>query len=214
MLKESTLREVEILMERYPALAHLRSPLVDCIETLKGAFKNGNKMLVCGNGGSAADSLHIVGELMKDFRSARSLPAELTADLRVQFPDEADYYAENLQGALPVISLVSEISLTTAYGNDRAPDLAFAQQVIGYGRPGDIFLAISTSGNSANVLHAARIAKAMGLKIVSMTGETGGKLKGLSDILINVPSKVTHQIQELHLPVYHMLCLALETELF
>lgn len=214
MLKESTLREVEILIERYPTLAQLKTPLVDCVELLKSAFENGDKLLACGNGGSAADSLHIVGELMKDFRMARPLPAELTANLRAQFPDEADYYAGNLQGALPVISLVSEISLTTAYGNDRASDLAFAQQVIGYGKPGDVLLAISTSGNSANVLHAVRIAKAMGLKIVSLTGETGGKLKELSDILINVPSKVTYQIQELHLPVYHMLCLALETELF
>lgn len=214
MLKESTLREVDTLIERYPVLSHLRIPLVECIECLKCCFENDGKMLVCGNGGSAADSLHIVGELMKDFASARPLPSQLNTTLHSQFPDEADYYIKSLQGALPVISLVNEVSLTTAYSNDRASNLVFAQQVIGYGKPGDVLFAISTSGNSANVLHAARIAKAMGVKVVSLTGETGGKLKELSDILINVPSRVTYQIQELHLPVYHAICLALEEELF
>lgn len=214
MLKEKSLHEVEVLLERYPALEGMREQLVDAIERLVQCAEKGGKILVCGNGGSAADSLHIVGELMKSFVLKRRIAPELQAALKAQWGDQADYYIENLEGPIPAISLVNEVSLITAYSNDKAPDLAFAQQVLGHGRPGDILLAISTSGNSANVLHAARVARTLGLEVVSMTGEGGGKLKDLSDTLLAVPSRVTYQIQEYHLPIYHAICLALEAQFF
>lgn len=213
-MKDGTKREIDILLKRYPALVGMRDRLSGCVELMSGCFRAGGKLLVCGNGGSAADGIHIVGELMKDFVLERRLPADVQAELRVRFPEDAAYYIANLQGTLPAISLSGEISLTTAYGNDRTADLVFAQQVLGYGRPGDVLLAISTSGTSANVVHAARVAKVVGVKVVSLTGRGGGTLAALSDVLLDVPSDVTHHIQELHLPVYHMLCLALEQEMF
>ena len=214
MLKEKSLHEVEVLIERYPTLGDMRAQLINAIERLVQCVEKGGKILVCGNGGSAADSLHIVGELMKSFVLKRRIAPELQAALKAQWGDHADYYIENLEGAIPAISLVNEVSLITAYSNDKAPDLVFAQQVFGYGRPGDVLLAISTSGNSANVLHAARIARTLGLEVISMTGEGGGKLKDLSDVLLAVPSRVTYQIQEYHLPIYHAICLALEAQFF
>lgn len=214
MLKEKSLREVQVLIERYPALDYLRSELMSAIERLVQCAENEGKILVCGNGGSAADSLHIVGELMKSFILKRKMPASWQDKLRTQFPHHADYYIDHLQGAIPAISLVNEVGLMTAYSNDNAADLVFAQQVLGYGRAGDVLLAISTSGNSDNVLHAARIAKTIGLDVLSMTGAGGGKLRDLSDVLLAVPSSVTYQIQEYHLPVYHAICRAMEAELF
>ena len=213
-MKDSTQKEINILIERYPCMEPLRARFVESVELLSDSYRQGGKMLVCGNGGSAADSLHIVGELMKSFVLARKLPEDFQDKLRDSYPEVADYYIKNLQGAAPAISLVSEAGLITAYGNDNAPDLAFAQQVLGYGRLGDALIAISTSGNSGNVLHAARIARTIGVKVIALTGQGGGKLAELSDVLLDVPSKVTYQIQELHLPVYHMLCLAVEQELF
>lgn len=151
---------------------------------------------------------------MKGFALDRKISPDIQETLIRQFPQEASYYIQNLQAAVPAISLASETALMTAYGNDQAADLAMAQQVLGYGRPGDVLLAISTSGNSANVVHAARIARVLGVEVVSLTGQGGGRLAVLSDILLDVPSHVTYQIQELHLPVYHALCLAVERELF
>ena len=213
-MKDGTKREIDILLERYPVLVDMRERLTACVELLSDSFRAGGKLLVCGNGGSAADSMHMVGELMKGFVLERRLPVGMQDELRARFPDDAAYYIANLQRALPAISLSGEISLTTAYGNDRTADLVFAQQVLGYGRPGDVLLAISTSGTSANVVHAARIARTVDLKVVSLTGRGGGALAALSDVLLDMPSDVTYQVQELHLPVYHMLCLALEQELF
>ena len=214
MEKETANREIEILIERYPCLSPLRERLCRCVDMLAESYRRGGKLLVCGNGGSAADSLHIVGELMKGFVLDRRIPQELQAALMERYPNEAPYYIQNLQAAFPSISLVSETALMTAYSNDQAADLAMAQQVLGYGRPGDVLLAISTSGNSANTVHAARMARVLGVKVVALTGQGGGELAALSDILLDVPSRVTYQIQELHLPVYHALCLALERELF
>ena len=170
--------------------------------------------MICGNGGSASDSLHIVGELMKGFVLQRKLPSDLQNALREAAPNSAEYLIKNLQGALPAISLVSEVALSTAYANDKASDLAFAQQVLGQGRKGDILLAISTSGNSSNVLYAAQVAKALEISVVGLTGVGGGKLSDWSNVLIDVPEKETYKIQELHLPVYHAICLALEQEFF
>lgn len=214
MLKEKSLHEVDVLIERYSALKSLRGELVCAIERVVQCVEKDRKILVCGNGGSAADSLHIVGELMKSFVLKRKLSPMWQNKIRELFPDQADYYIDNLQGTVPAISLVNEVGLMTAYSNDNAADLVFAQQVLGYGQAGDVLLAISTSGNSGNVLHAARIAKAVGIDVISLTGAGGGKLKNLSDILLAVPSSVTYQIQEYHLPIYHAICLAVEAQLF
>lgn len=213
-MKNITINEISVFSKRYPSLEPLKNQLVESVRVILNSYNCGGKILVCGNGGSAADSLHIVGELMKSFVLSRKLPQELQYKLRCSFPESADYYINNLQGAAPAISLVSETALITAYSNDNASDLAFAQQVLGYGRAGDILIAISTSGNSENVIHAARIAKAIGVKVISLTGQGGGKLAELSDVLLDVPSKVTYQIQELHLPIYHAICMAVEQELF
>ena len=214
MLKSATIGEITLLLNRYPALKILRERLIQTVEELVCTFSNGGKLLICGNGGSAADSLHITGELMKSFVRRRPLSKDIVLRLQAQFPEVAEYYINNLQVALPAISLVSESALMTAYGNDNTADLVFAQQVFGYGKTNDVLLAISTSGNSGNVLHAARVARAMGLKVISLTGEKGGALAELSNILLNVPSGITYQIQEMHLPLYHTLCLAVEAELF
>lgn len=214
MLQHETIRIIDRLIERYPVLSVLRSSIIHCVELMATAYRNGNKIMVCGNGGSAADSMHIVGELLKSFVLRRSLPQTMEDRIREEYGELADYYIQNLQQAVPAISLVSETSLFTAYGNDNAADLVFAQQVLGQGRPGDVLIAISTSGNSSNILHAARIARITGISVVSMTGQSGGKLRELSDVLLAVPETVTYQIQELHLPIYHVLCLAIEQELF
>lgn len=214
MLSEKSLHEVDTLIERYPLLTILREKLITAVEELANCYRKGGKILVCGNGGSAADSLHIVGELMKSFVLKRRISPEVQLKLKSQWGEEADYYIENLEEAIPAISLVNEVSLMTAYGNDKTADLIFAQQVLGYGKPGDVLICISTSGNSANVLHAAKVARVLGVKVISLTGNSGGKLGELSDTLLNVPSEITHQIQELHLPLYHTICYILETELF
>ena len=154
---------------------------------------------------------------MKGFALPRKITdfdKKFTADLEKIFPSDAEYFKKNLQCALPAITLVGETALTTAFANDQAPDLSFAQQLFGIGKRGDILLAISTSGNSANVVYAVEVAKILGVTSIALTGESGGKLKTLADIAICVPSKVTYQIQELHLPIYHAICLAAENEFF
>lgn len=174
-------------------------------------------MITCGNGGSAADAMHIVGELMKGFALPRKITEcrpEFVARAQELFPADVEYFKANLQGALPAVSLVGETSLLTAFANDVMPNLIFAQQIFGLGRRGDVLLAISTSGNSDNVLFAVEVAKIMGIKIVAMTGRRGGRLKHLSDVAICVPADKSHKIQEFHLPIYHMLCLAAENEFF
>ncbi len=213
-MRQEAIHEIDVLVERYPQLENQYNSLVESVNLLANTYCGTKKVLVCGNGGSAADSLHIVGELMKCFVVKRALPNELKCKLREDHPEQADLYLRCLEGALPAISLVNEVSLMTAFGNDQAAELVFAQQVLGYGQEGDALIAISTSGNSANVLHAARIAKSMGLKVLGLTGEGGGKLKALCDVLIEAPSNITYQIQEFHLPIYHALCLALEQEFY
>ena len=208
------MQEIQLLLNRYPILTDLRSNLISAVELLAQCYERGGKILICGNGGSAADSLHIVGELMKGFVLKRPISADLQAVLKKQYPGDANYYIDNLQQAIPAISLTVEESLLTAYSNDNAADLVFAQQVLGYGSIGDVLFGISTSGNSVNVLHAAKIAKALEIKVISLTGASGGKLKDYSDVVLPVPSNVTYQIQEYHLPVYHAICLALEKQFF
>lgn len=214
IMKKNAIAEIDLLIERYPALAKLYPQLLHGAELIAQSYRNGKKILVCGNGGSAADSLHIVGELMKRFVIKRELKKELKERIAEDYPENAAFYLKYLEGTLPAISLVNEVSLMTAYSNDQAAELAFAQQVLGYGEKGDVLIVISTSGNSENVLHAAKIAHSMGIHVLAMTGETGGKLKAYSDVLLNVPSTITYQIQEYHLPIYHALCLAMEKEFF
>ncbi|MBQ9614733.1 MAG: SIS domain-containing protein, partial [Selenomonadaceae bacterium] len=184
------------------------------VELLCECYHAGHKLITCGNGGSASDAEHIVGELMKGFLLPRKLDAGMQKKLEEICPDEAAYFMENLQGALPAISLVNETALNTAFANDQAPDLSFAQQVLGLGNAGDVLLGITTSGNSTNVLYAVQMAKAKGMKTISLTGRQGGKIKGMTDVSICVPEDETYRIQEYHLPVYHMLCIAVEQEFF
>ena len=214
MAKASTLQKVDDLVSRFPALLSCKDSLVSAVETICGSYAGGHKLLACGNGGSAADAEHIVGELMKGFLLPRRLDGRMEACLEEACPEVANYFMENLQGALPAISLVNQVALNTAFANDQAPDLSFAQQVLGMGEAGDVLLAISTSGNSANVVYAVHMARAKGVKSIALTGESGGKLKGLADISICVPERETYRIQEYHLPVYHMLCIAAENEFF
>lgn len=202
------------LIDRYPKLKVCREDIVKAYELLESAYSSGRKLLVAGNGGSASDSEHIVGELMKEFKLKRKVFAEQADALKSIDQELGDILAENLQGALPAISLTGQSSLTTAFMNDAMPELVFAQQVNGYGKTGDVFLGISTSGNSKNVLYAAVNARSKGLKVIGLTGEKNNKLMTFADVCIRVPETETFKIQELHLPVYHCLCLMLEDRFF
>jgi len=202
------------LLKRHPKL-------IACIEEIKSAeqmiintYKNKGKLLVCGNGGSCADSEHIVGELMKGFLSLRPLSDERKSELKTANPDLSDEILDMLQGALPAISLTGHNGLSTAFSNDVNPSLVFAQQLYGLGNKGDIFIGITTSGNSDNVCKAASLAKAMGIKVIGLTGQKGGKLKEIADACICVPETETFKVQELHLPVYHYLCASAESYFF
>lgn len=202
------------LIDRYPKLIVCKEDIMRAYELLEAAYQNGRKLLVCGNGGSASDSEHIVGELMKEFKLKRKIYGNQATALKDIDAELGQVLADNLQGALPAISLTGHSSLQTAYMNDAVPELVFAQQVNGYGKPGDVFLGISTSGNSKNVLYAAVNAKAKGLKVIGLTGAKENKLMKFADVCIRVPETETYKIQELHLPVYHCLCLMLEQKFF
>ena len=217
MIKQTTLSKIEELINRYPALENCRNDLINAVTIICDSFRSGNKLLICGNGGSAADSMHIVGELMKGFllpRSIKDFETDFYTKLKTKYPEDVEYFANNLQCALPAISLVGETALMTAFANDKSSDLIFAQQVLGIGNSGDILLAITTSGNSVNILHAAKVARLKNLKIIALTGRTGGKIKSLADISICVPADSAYTIQEYHLPIYHMICIAAENEFY
>lgn len=211
-MKKTTEAYLIELLDRYPALKTNENDIYAAAESLIHLYQHKGKLLVCGNGGSAADSLHIVGELMKSFKQYRSIPIELRNKLE-KYEDGYEL-GNHLQMPLRAIALVCESGLNTAFANDVNPDYVFAQQVFGYGDKGDILMGISTSGNSHNVVYAAEVAKAMGLTVMALTGQGGGKLKKLADICIAVPETETFKVQELHLPVYHALCLAVENEIF
>lgn len=206
--------QLDILIGRYPQLTVCKEDIKKAYELLEAAYSNGRKLLVCGNGGSASDSEHIVGELMKEFKLKRKVYSDQATALKAIDPELGQVLADNLQGALPAICLTGHSSLTTAFMNDANADLVFAQQVNGYGKAGDVFLGISTSGNSKNVLYAAVNAKAKGLKVIGLTGAKENKLMKYADVCIRVPETETYKIQELHLPVYHCLCLMLEKKFF
>lgn len=206
--------QLDLLIERYPKLTVCKEDIKKAYELLEEAYSKGRKLLVCGNGGSASDSEHIVGELMKEFKLKRKVYGDHASALKAIDPELGQVLADNLQGALPAICLTGHSSLTTAFMNDANADLVFAQQVNGYGKPGDVFLGISTSGNSKNVLYAAVNAKAKGLKVIGLTGAKESKLMKYADVCIRVPETETYKIQEYHLPVYHCLCLMLEEKFF
>ena len=213
-LDNRLMRHIDLLMERYPSLESAKNDIVAAYLLLVESYENGGKLLVAGNGGSAADAEHIVGELMKGFKLPRKPEADFAEKLVEENQELGSVLAENLQGALPAIALDGHPALSTAYMNDCEPLLCFAQQVNGYGKSGDVFLGISTSGNSKNVLYAATTAHAKGMKVIGLTGAKDSKLKDMSDVCIKAPQTETYMIQELHLPIYHCLCLMLEDKFF
>ncbi|MDE6576515.1 MAG: SIS domain-containing protein [Opitutales bacterium] len=197
----------ENLLKRYPQLSVCKDDIEKVFTALLSVFQQQKKLLVVGNGGSAADSGHIAGELLKSFCRKRPIPQNIAAQLPAEI-------TEQLEGALPVISLPDFVAFHTAYANDRSAAYGFAQLVLALGQPGDVFWAISTSGNSKNILHAAQVARAKSMPVIGLTGQSGGALKSLCDVCIAVPEVETYKIQELHLPIYHALCQALEAALF
>jgi len=202
------------LLNRYNNLRFLEESVLKTVEVILETFRSGGKVLVCGNGGSCSDADHIVGELMKSFEGHRSLAEELQKELVRLSPETGKMLAEKLQQGLPAISLTVHSALITAIANDIGGELIFAQQVTGLGNQGDVLIGLSTSGNSQNVINAMIVAKAKGMTTIGLTGETGGKMRDCCDILLNVPERRTAYVQELHLPVYHTICMMIEKEIF
>jgi len=202
------------LITRYPALAGSKENIQSAFEVIKESYENGGKLLIAGNGGSASDAEHIVGELMKSFVKKRQLPDSFISEIKKIDAGISDYLIPRLQPGLPAIALCGHSSLNTASINDIDGGITFAQQVYGYGKEGDVILGISTSGNADNVLYACAASKAKKLKVIGLTGETGGKLKKYCDVCICVPETETYKIQELHLPIYHIICMMLEDYFF
>lgn len=210
MIKKELTKHIDFLIERYPALEVCRQDILNAYLIMEESYKNGGKLLIAGNGGSAADSEHIAGELMKRFKIPRSVAPEFAEKLKGVDPERGADLAKNLECGLMAIPLVAHEALTTAYINDVDGLGVFAQQLFGYGREGDVFLGISTSGNSKNVINATVVARAAGIKVIGLTGAGGGELAGVSDVAVKVPETETFMIQELHLPIYHCWCLMLE----
>ena len=208
------MKYLEDLVERYPALDAVKDDVRKAYELLEACYEQGGKLLIAGNGGSCADAEHIVGELMKGFVKRREVSDSFAECLRNADEVRGAELAKKLQGGLPAIALTGHAGLSTAYLNDVDGDLIFAQQTYGYGRPGDVLIGISTSGNAKNVMYAMTVAKALGMKTIGLTGKDGGALKREADVSVVVPETETFKIQELHLPVYHALCLMLEERFF
>jgi D-sedoheptulose 7-phosphate isomerase len=209
-----TQKLLDTLTKRYPSLEGIRGDIEAASNIIIESYENGGKLLTCGNGGSNADADHIVGELMKSFSKKRPLESSFESSLASIDPEKAEFLASHLERGLPAISLSAHAALNTAVSNDIHGDLIFAQQVNGYGQKGDVFLGITTSGNSKNVIYAAIVAKAKGMKVLGLTGETGGELKKYCDAVIKVPAKWTPEVQEYHLPVYHTICQIIEYHFF
>lgn len=205
---------IEDLLIRYPALQGIQEEIIHAYQVLEQGFAGGGKLLIAGNGGSAADAEHIVGELMKGFNQKRRLSTAMSQRLALVDAVRGRRLAAGLQGGLPAIALHVHTAFSTAFHNDEDSELVFAQQVYGYGQAGDVLLAISTSGNSANVLQACVVARALGMQVIGLTGRDGGELVHLSDAAVIVPEHRTHVIQEYHLPIYHTWCLMLEEHFF
>lgn len=212
-MKNETLRIFNELFRRYPCLNCIKKEILQAYDLLIKTIYEKKKIIICGNGGSAADSEHIVGELMKSFRKKRPIDKEIYSKLSA-FGAEGEKLQNSLEGVIRAVSLTSHISLSTAFANDREPSAVFAQQLYGIADVGDVLIAISTSGNSENCVLAATLAKVTGVTVIAMTGEEESRLSRLSDIPIEVPETETYKIQELHLPIYHCLCAMIEEEIF
>jgi D-sedoheptulose 7-phosphate isomerase len=208
------MKHVDFLIERYPTIETVKSEIIDAYLLMEESYENGGKLLIAGNGGSAADSEHIAGELMKRFKIPRPVSKEYAEKLKAVDPIRGTELVKNLECSLMAIPLVAHEALTTAYINDVDGLGVFAQQLFGYGREGDIFLGISTSGNSKNIMNATVVARASGIKVIGLTGSKGGELADVADVAVKAPEKDTYMIQELHLPIYHCWCLMLEDHFF
>lgn len=207
-------KHIDLLISRYPKLGVCRDSIIKAYDIMENSYISDHKLLIAGNGGSAADAEHITGELMKRFRSPRPITSDLADKLIAIDPERGGVLAGNLERGLMAISLVAHEALSTAYINDVDGYGVFAQQLLGFGRPGDVFLGISTSGNSQNIMNAAIVARAVGMFVIGLTGENGGELGTFADAAVKVPEIETYMIQELHLPVYHCWCLMLEERFF
>ena len=216
MIEIETLIEKHInsLINRYPVLNSVKQDIINAYYIMEECYEHDGKLLIAGNGGSAADSEHIAGELMKRFKTPRPVTQEMAQKLKTIDPIRGENLAKNLECGLMAIPLVAHEALSTAYINDVDGLGVFAQQLFGFGRAGDVFLGISTSGNSDNVLSATVVARALGMKVIGLTGEKGGELADVADVTVRVPETETYMIQELHLPVYHCWCLMLEDRFF
>lgn len=206
--------KINELIARYPVLKDCQEAIIKACQIMIECYLNEGKLLIAGNGGSAADADHIVGELMKGFRKRRQIPKEFSDLLKNISPEKEEMLTKNLQGALKAIALTNHIALSTAFSNDVCNEFTFAQQLYGYGCDGDVFLGITTSGNSINVIEAAIVAKAKNMKVIALTGKDGGEIKKYADVSVIVPCFETYQIQEMHLPIYHWWCLMLEEYFF
>lgn len=202
------------LVERYPVLADGVGAVESAYRAIVDCYRDGGTVFACGNGGSCADAGHIVGELMKGFLKKRPLPDALQAALRASDPELGDLLARRLQAALPAVDLSAHSALATAFANDVDASLTYAQVMLGYGRPGDVLIGISTSGNAGNVLAAFLAARVKGVRTIGLTGASGGRMRDRCDLWIPVPASSTPEIQELHLPVYHCLCAMVEEHFF
>ena len=201
------------LFARYPALRSCEKEIADARDALIACYEGGGKVLLCGNGGSCADCDHIVGELMKGFLKKRPLSEERRAEMQKNYAVD-DGILSKLQAGLPAVSLPAITGLNSAFCNDVDPELIYAQSVLGLGKAGDILIALSTSGNAKNVAAAVVVARSLGMTVIGLTGEKGGLLREMADITVNVPERETFKVQELHLPVYHYLCAAVEAHFF
>lgn len=213
-MNEKVYTHLDLLIKRYPILESVKAQMKESFEIIRNCYENGGKLIIGGNGGSCADAEHIVGELMKGFKKLRPLSNDAKNDLIGVDPVLGAALAEKLQGGLPAVSLSAHPALNTAFLNDVCGDMMYAQQLNALGKSGDVFLGITTSGNAKDVQYAAITAKAKGMKVVGLTGKTGGVMNDLADVNMIVPCDETYQIQELHLPVYHCLCLMLEEYFF
>lgn len=212
-MKRAT-KALDILLKRYPVLENSIDSIYETVECLTHAFTHNHTLFICGNGGSAADADHIVGELMKSFACDRPLDETTKKRLRSVDAEKGELLAELLENGVPAIALTQHQALSTAFQNDVHPMLSFSQQLNILAKSGDIFLGLSTSGNSQNVVYAAVTAKALGMKTIALTGKEGGELKQYCDICITVPEVETYKVQELHMPIYHAVCLSVEEILF
>lgn len=214
LLEKRLDKHIDLLIERYPVLKPCQDDIISAYLVMEECYEHDGKLLIAGNGGSAADAEHIAGELMKRFKTPRPVKPEMAKKLIAVDPVRGADLAKNLECGLMAIPLVAHEAMTTAYINDVDGLGVFAQQLFGFGRQGDVFLGFSTSGNSKNVMSATVVARALGIKVIGLTGAKGGELASVADVVVKVPENETYMIQELHLPIYHCWCLMLEDKFF